>query len=47
LARELGHNDLIAIFAPQQDVLCRRENVRDLLQELDRIDRGVTLEADL
>jgi hypothetical protein len=47
LAREFGHNDVIATFAPQQGVPSRRENMRDLLQELDRVDRGATLEADL
>jgi hypothetical protein len=47
LAREFGHNGLLAIFALRQDVPSRRENVRDLLQELGRVDRGGTFEADL
>jgi hypothetical protein len=47
LAQEFGHNGLIATFTPRQAAPRRRENVRDLLQELDRFDRGVTLEADL
>jgi hypothetical protein len=47
LGRGFGHNDLIATFAPRQDVSSRRENVCDRLQELGRFDRGATLEADL
>jgi hypothetical protein len=47
LARELGHNDLIANFAPRQVVPSRQENVRDLLEQLASFDTCVTLEADL
>jgi hypothetical protein len=47
LAREFGHNDLIATFAPRQVVPSRQENVRDLRQQLASFDRAVTLEADL
>jgi hypothetical protein len=46
-AREFRHNDLIATFAPRQIVPSRQENVPDLLKQLARFDRGVTLEADL
>jgi hypothetical protein len=34
LAREFGHNDLIATFAPRQVMPSRQENVPDLLQQL-------------
>jgi hypothetical protein len=47
LAREFGYNDLIATFAPQQDVPSRQANVRDLFQELDIFNRGATFKADL
>jgi hypothetical protein len=47
LARESGHNGLIATFAPQPDVPSHQENVRDLEQGLDRVGGGATLEANL
>jgi hypothetical protein len=47
LAREFGRNDLIANFAPRQDVPSHRESVCDPLHKLDRFDRGATLKADL
>jgi hypothetical protein len=46
-AREFWQNDLIATFARRQDVPSRRENVRNLLEELARFDRRATHKADL
>jgi hypothetical protein len=46
LAREFGHNSLITLLAPQRDMPRCEENVRELLQELDRSPRGTTIEAE-
>jgi hypothetical protein len=46
LARDFGRKGVIATFAPRQNVPSHRENLRDLLQELGRFDRGATLEGD-
>jgi hypothetical protein len=47
LAQEFGHNGLIASLVPQRDVPKHEENVHDLLQELNRDFRSITIEADL
>jgi hypothetical protein len=47
LAREFGHNGLIASFSWQQGVPTRQENVHDLSQELNKDVRSATIEADL
>jgi hypothetical protein len=47
LAKEFGHNGLIASLVPQRDVPKHEENVHDLLQELNRDFRSTTIDADL
>jgi hypothetical protein len=46
LAREFGDNSLITRLVPQQDFPRLEGNVHTLLQELDRIPRGITIEAE-
>jgi hypothetical protein len=47
LAREFGHNGLIASFSSQQGVPTRQENVHNLSQELNKDVRSATIEAGL
>jgi hypothetical protein len=47
LAQESGHNALIASLVPQRDVPSHKENVHNLLQELNRDIRSTTIDADL
>jgi hypothetical protein len=46
LAREFGHNSMSTRLVPQRDFPTREENVHELLQELDRIPRSTTIEAE-
>jgi hypothetical protein len=46
LAREFGHNGLIARVVPQRDFSRLEGNVHELLQELDRSSRNTTIEAE-
>jgi hypothetical protein len=47
LAQEFGHNGLIASLVPQRDIPRHKENVYDLLQELNSDFRSTTIDADL
>jgi hypothetical protein len=46
LAREFGRNSLIPRLVPQRDFPRRGGKAHELLQELDRIPRGTTIEAE-
>jgi hypothetical protein len=46
LAREFGHNSLITRLVQQRDFPRLEGNVHELLEELDRIPRGTTIEAE-